>query len=75
MRNGTQGFAVGIVMWVLGMPNPLLFGVGAFALNYIPYAGPATGIVLSTAVGLISGDGLWLGALAGGSYLLIESCL
>src|SRR3954454_20001928 len=55
------------------MPNPLLFGVGVFALNYVPYAGPATGVVLTTIVGLISGDGLWRGALAGGSYILIAT--
>jgi predicted PurR-regulated permease PerM len=67
------GVAIGTVMWAIGMPNPLLFGVGAFALNYIPYAGPATGLALSTVVGLISGDGLWIGILAGGSYLLIAT--
>ncbi len=67
------GIVIGTVMWAIGMPNPLLFGVAVFALNYIPYAGPATGVVLATVVGLISGDGLWLGALAGGSYILIAT--
>ena len=38
------GIVIGIFMWAIGMPNPLLFGVAAFALNYIPYAGPAAGI-------------------------------
>jgi predicted PurR-regulated permease PerM len=71
--NSGLGVAVGLLMWAIGMPNPLLFGVAAFALNYIPYAGPATGIVLSTVVGLISGDGLALGLLAGGGYLLIAT--
>ena len=69
MINVGLGIVIGSVMWAIGMPNPLLFGVGVFALNFIPYAGPATGIALSTMVGLISGDGLWLGLLAGGSYL------
>jgi predicted PurR-regulated permease PerM len=73
MINVGLGTAIGLVMWALGMPNPLLFGVGAFALNYIPYAGPATGIIFATVVGLISGDGLWLGLLAGGSYLGIAT--
>ena len=67
------GIVIGSVMWAIGMPNPLLFGVAAFALNYVPYAGPATGVVLATVVGLISGDGLWLGLLAGGSYILIAT--
>ena len=73
MINIGLGIAIGVVMWAIGMPNPLLFGVGAFALNYIPYAGPATGVALSTVVGLISGDGLWLGILAGGSYVAIAT--
>jgi predicted PurR-regulated permease PerM len=67
------GTAIGLVMWAIGMPNPLLFGVAAFALNYIPYAGPAAGIVVSTIVGLISGEGLTMGLLAGGGYLLITT--
>ena len=67
------GIVIGTVMWSIGMPNPLLFGVAVFTLNYIPYAGPATGVELATVVGLISGNGLWLGALAGGSYLLIAT--
>jgi predicted PurR-regulated permease PerM len=69
MINIGLGIVIGVVMWVIGMPNPLLFGVGAFALNFIPYAGPTAGVALSTVVGLISGDGLWMGLLAGGSYI------
>ena len=68
MINIGLGIVIGTVMWAIGMPNPLLFGVGVFALNYIPYAGPATGVALATVVGLISGDGLWMGA-AGGRFL------
>jgi predicted PurR-regulated permease PerM len=67
------GIAVGATMWALGMPNPLLFGVAAFAFNYIPYIGAVTGIALATVVGLISGEGLGLGAAAGASYLLLTT--
>jgi predicted PurR-regulated permease PerM len=71
--NTGLGIAVGVTMWAIGMPNPLLFGVAAFAFNYIPYVGAVTGVVLATIVGLISGDELWLGAVAGGSYLLLTT--
>lgn len=40
--------------WLLGMPNPLLWGVVAFLLNYIPIIGPMTGIVIYFFVGLFS---------------------
>ena len=36
----------------LGLPNPLLWGVLAFLLNYIPIIGPFTGIVVYFCVGL-----------------------
>ncbi len=38
--------------WALGLPNPLLWGVVAFLLNYIPIIGPFTGIVVYFFVGL-----------------------
>ncbi len=36
----------------LGLPNPLLWGVVAFLLNYVPIIGPFTGIVVYFFVGL-----------------------
>ena len=38
--------------WLLGVPNPLLWGVLAFLLNYIPIIGPFTGIVVYFVVGV-----------------------
>ena len=45
------GFAIGIAMWILGMPNPILWGVMAALFNYIPYIGAiaGTGIVFIVA--------------------------
>ncbi|WP_422862862.1 AI-2E family transporter [Endosaccharibacter trunci] len=40
--------------FLLGLPNPLLWGVLAFLLNYIPIIGPFTGIVVYFFVGLFS---------------------
>ncbi|MFO1092733.1 MAG: AI-2E family transporter [Planctomycetaceae bacterium] len=41
------GFAEGIAMWLLGMPNPALWGVMCCVLNFIPYLGATvSGIVL-----------------------------
>lgn len=52
--NAGLGVAVGLAMWGLGMPNPLLFGVLAFALNYIPYLGALAGLVIVIVVGFVS---------------------
>nr|WP_294914132.1 AI-2E family transporter [uncultured Neokomagataea sp.] len=40
--------------WLTGVPNPLLWGVLAFLLNYIPIIGPLTGMVVYFVVGLFS---------------------
>ena len=40
--------------WALGLPNPLLWGVLAFLLNYIPILGPLTGVVIYFFVALFS---------------------
>lgn len=45
------GLAVGITTWLVGLPTPLLWGVMAALLNYVPYVGAATGIAV---VGLVS---------------------
>lgn len=46
------GIAVTIAMWVIGMPSPILWGALAAVLNYIPYVGQGTMIVILLAVGL-----------------------
>jgi predicted PurR-regulated permease PerM len=38
------GVAVGLGVWLLGMPNPVLWGVLACVLTYIPYLGAIVGI-------------------------------
>ncbi|BCI68238.1 AI-2E family transporter [Acetobacter aceti] len=54
MMNVFVGIANTVQCWMLGMPTPLLWGVVAFALNYIPIIGPCTGIVIYFCVGLLS---------------------
>jgi hypothetical protein len=39
------------------MPSPIIFGVLAFLLNYVPYLGALAGIVVSMGVALVSFDG------------------
>ncbi len=67
------GVAGGTVMWALGMPSPLLFGVVAFILNFVPYLGALAGIVLAGAVALVSFDWIGWAAVAGGSYFLVNA--
>ena len=56
--NAGLGLAVGLSMWAIGMPNPLLWGVAAGLLNYIPYAGPVAGMALMGFVAFMTFDSL-----------------
>ncbi len=68
--NAGLGIAVGASMWVLGMPNPVLWGVVAALLNYIPYLGALIGIALVGAVALVSFDTLSYALLPPLAYFL-----
>lgn len=63
------GVAIGLVLWVIGMPNPLLWGVGATLLNFLPYVGAATGIVLTAIVAFVSLEPTSYALLAPIAYL------
>jgi predicted PurR-regulated permease PerM len=52
------GLATTAVMMAWGMPTPYLWGAMAALLNFIPYAGSATTLVLVTLVAAVSFDGL-----------------
>lgn len=49
---------VSLIMLVLGVPNPLLWGVVAGCFNFIPYLGPAATFGIISLVSLLSFDTL-----------------
>jgi predicted PurR-regulated permease PerM len=56
--NASLGLAVGSVLYLLGMPYAYLWGAAAFLLNYLPYIGALTGVILCAAVSLVTFDTL-----------------
>jgi predicted PurR-regulated permease PerM len=48
------GIATTIMAYLMGLPSPILWGVLAFVLNYIPYVGPAIMDVLLFGAGLLT---------------------
>ena len=67
------GLVTGFVMMLCGMPNPFLWGTMAAFLNFIPYAGATTTLVVLTIVAIISFDGLGHAVTVAGSYLCIAT--
>jgi predicted PurR-regulated permease PerM len=45
---------VSLGAWLIGLPNPLIFGFLAGLLNYVPYIGPAVMVVVLFGVGLVT---------------------
>jgi predicted PurR-regulated permease PerM len=50
------GVAIGLAMWLLGMPNPALWGAMATVLNFIPYLGAMVGTIIVFLVGVFTFD-------------------
>jgi predicted PurR-regulated permease PerM len=44
------GVIVGVGLWLLGLPYPLVFGVGAGLFEFVPVAGPLTVGIIATLV-------------------------
>jgi predicted PurR-regulated permease PerM len=61
--------ATGFAMTALGMPNPILWGVLAGVLNFIPYVGSATTLLVLTIVAFVSFDGIGRVLAVAATYL------
>jgi predicted PurR-regulated permease PerM len=72
MMNTVVGVATAIAMQLCGLGDPLLWGVLAFLLNYVPVLGPMTGVVIFFVAGLVSFDRPWYALIPAGIYLLIH---
>lgn len=57
------GAAVALAMAATGMPNPVLWGVAALLLNFVPYIGALGGIVMVGMVALISFESIGYAAI------------
>jgi predicted PurR-regulated permease PerM len=72
VMNLVVGMLAGLAVWLLGMPDPLLFGTVAFLLNYIPIIGPVIGVVIFFFVGVITFSTIWQALIPAGVYLAIH---
>jgi predicted PurR-regulated permease PerM len=65
-------FVIGVLVFIgaylIGLPNPAAWGILAFALNYIPYLGPAIVATALFAVGLLSFSSLGYALVAPACY-------
>ncbi len=67
------GCAVTLAMYLLGVPNPVLWGVMVCTLNFIPYIGDIISFSVLTVVGLLTFDQLWQSLLVPGVFYLLTA--
>jgi len=68
--NVVLGLAVWGVMALIGVPNPLLWGVMATVTNYIPYLGAMTMYVVLTGLGFLTFNDLPHALMPPGAFLV-----
>jgi predicted PurR-regulated permease PerM len=71
--NVILGAFIGLAMLLLGMPNPILWGVMAGFLNFIPYLGAIVGISVVGLVALTTFENLGHCFLVPASYFVINA--
>ena len=63
-----EGTVIGLGLWLLGLPTPLLWGVLAFFANFIPYLGALLAGSTVTVVALVTFDSVGKALLAPAIY-------
>jgi predicted PurR-regulated permease PerM len=72
LLNITEGIVVAAALWLLGMPNVVLWGVLVACLEFVPYLGAATAVVVLGVAGLAQYEQLGHALLIPGAYLAIN---
>lgn len=67
------GIAVGTVVWLLGLRNPIMWGAMVAVFNFVPYLGALTGIACMTIGAVLSFDSLGFAMVFPAAYLLIAT--
>jgi predicted PurR-regulated permease PerM len=71
--NAALGLIVAAGAWLLGLPNPLILGIFAMLLNYIPYVGPACMAIILFAVGFVTFSSLGYASIAPASFVALAT--
>ena len=70
--NTAFGVVIGVGLWIIGIPNPILWGILAAILRFVPYIGAVISAIFPLALAAAVDPGwsmlLWTGAL----FLVVE---
>ncbi|MGH7561485.1 MAG: AI-2E family transporter [Gemmatimonadales bacterium] len=71
--NAGLGILTGIAMWLLGLPNPELWGLVGGLLNFVPYVGGLVATVVFAMAGMATFDTLGRALLPAITYLVLTN--
>ena len=72
VTNAGYGLAVGVAMWLFGLPNPALWGALAGLLRFIPYVGVPVAALLATSVAFAVFPGWTRSFEVLGSFIVVD---
>ena len=67
------GVAIGVAMWLWGLPSPWLFGLMATALNFIPFVGAVIGATIAGVTGFLETTDIWTGVMVLTTYYALTA--
>jgi len=67
------GAVTAAMLYAIGFPNPLTFGLLTLVLNYVPYIGPAIVAIVLFCIGMVAMSSLTYAALAPALFVLIAT--
>lgn len=70
--NVTYAIPVAIGLWLIGVPNPLLWGMLAMILRFVPYIGPVIASMLPLALAIAVDPGWTLFLWAAALFVVLE---
>ena len=70
--NAVVGLLTLGVMWMCGVANPLLWGLIAFVVNFVPILGPLAAMAIFLMAGVLSLGATWWALLPVGLYIVIH---
>jgi predicted PurR-regulated permease PerM len=70
--NAIFGLVIGTGLWLIGIPNPVLWGVLAMLLRFVPYIGPVIAAIFPVALALAVDPGWSMLLWTAGLFIVVE---
>jgi predicted PurR-regulated permease PerM len=71
--NAALGAIIALGAWLIGLPSPMILGILAMLLNYLPYVGPACMAIILFAVGFVTFPSLGQALIAPASLVVLTT--